>query len=57
MGYEDFTKMMILDGDNRVLTDSRGKDATRDLVQFVPFADFGGDSIKLAEEVLAEVPG
>ena len=57
VGQADFTKMQILDSDDRILVDSTGKAALRDIVQFVPFNQFkkqGSDV--LAEEVLKEIP-
>lgn len=36
IGSADFTNMEILDGDNG-LFDSKGRKASRDMVQFVPF--------------------
>eukprot|EP00828_Plagiopyla_frontata_P028001 TRINITY_DN3627_c0_g1_i9.p1 TRINITY_DN3627_c0_g1~~TRINITY_DN3627_c0_g1_i9.p1 ORF type:complete len:494 (-),score=38.94 TRINITY_DN3627_c0_g1_i9:542-2023(-) len=55
IGNADFSNMEILDGDDG-LWDSKGRKAQRDLVQFVPFNQFNGDPIKLAEEVLEELP-
>lgn len=57
VGNADFTNMEILDSDDVVLTDSRGRKAARDIVQFVPFEDFRQEGVQvLAEEVLEEVP-
>lgn len=47
---------MYLDGDDIPLTNQKGEKTKRDLVQFVEFNKFEGDSQKLAEEVLQEVP-
>jgi hypothetical protein len=56
VGTGDFGNMDLLDADGKRLTDHRGKQAGRDLVQFVPFYKFANDGTKLAEQVLAEVP-
>lgn len=56
IGDSDFSNMVILDGDGEKLKDSRGRRSRRDLVQFVEFRRFEGDEVKLAEEVLHEVP-
>ncbi|KAK8729394.1 hypothetical protein OTU49_008807, partial [Cherax quadricarinatus] len=63
VGGADFDNMEELDGDV-VRLSSNGRYAVRDIVQFVPFRDFQkGDRdshmarLKLAREVLAEVPG
>lgn len=55
VGGADFSLMEQLDGDDGVLTDSRGRAAVRDIVQFVEFRKCtqNGD---LAEQVLKEVP-
>jgi len=37
VGNDDFTKMRELDGDEKVLRNSKGQIATRDIVQFVRF--------------------
>jgi hypothetical protein len=55
IGNADFTKMNVLDGDEG-LFDSKGRKATRDLCQFVPYNDVKGDPTLLAEKVLEEVP-
>jgi len=61
VGNDDFEAMEVLDGDD-VRISSRGREAERDIVQFVPFRDFltNGNSMmsqaRLAKEVLAEVP-
>ena len=55
IGNADFGKMEILDGDQG-LYDSSGRKAKRDLVQFVPFNKFKGNPLKLAENVLEELP-
>ena len=48
--------MEVLDGDQRRLKDITGQVAVRDIVQFVPFEEFGRNPFKLREEVLKEVP-
>jgi len=55
VGNADFTNMEILDGDDG-LSNSNGVKAERDLVQFVPFRNFGGNHEELARHVLEEVP-
>ncbi|XP_069141533.1 copine-8-like isoform X2 [Argopecten irradians] len=64
VGNAEFDAMDVLDADDRKLS-SRGKQAVRDIVQFVPFRDFMGGKFgnnmqisqaALAKEVLAEIP-
>ncbi|XP_060064622.1 copine-8-like isoform X2 [Ylistrum balloti] len=64
VGNAEFDAMDVLDADNNRLS-SRGKQAVRDIVQFVPFRDFMGGKFgnnmqisqaALAKEVLAEIP-
>lgn len=40
VGNADFSAMEFLDGDNRMLRSHTGEEASRDIVQFVPFRDF-----------------
>jgi predicted lipoprotein len=57
VGDENFTKMVELDGDDKILRDQTGTAASRDIVQFVKFNEFNNRTVDaLAEEVLAEVP-
>ncbi|XP_077546757.1 copine-8-like [Haemaphysalis longicornis] len=62
VGNADFTNMNVLDGDVMRVSSS-GRQAERDIVQFVPFNKFIQDSnwqlnqARLAKEVLAEIPG
>lgn len=56
IGDADFSNMEILDADKVDLVDSKLNTATRDIVQFVKYADFSGDIGLLAEQVLCEVP-
>ena len=60
VGYEDFSAMEALDCDKGLLTSSRGKLATRDVVQFVEMRKFFSndtwDQQGLAQAVLHEVP-
>lgn len=60
VGAADFSAMEFLDSDDSLLKDTRGRVAERDIVQFVPFRKFSGDSMlqrmRLASEVLAELP-
>ena len=48
--------MEILDSDDRLLSDDLGNTAERDIVQFVPFEEFGRNPFRLREEVLQELP-
>lgn len=49
--------MNFLDADDKVLRNSSGVAAQRDIVQFVRFQDYAGRDISiLAEEVLREMP-
>ncbi|XP_038662795.1 copine-2 [Scyliorhinus canicula] len=57
VGNADFAAMEFLDGDNRVLRSYTGEEATRDIVQFVPFREFRNvPKETLAKSVLAELP-
>ncbi len=58
VGDEDFSLMKILDGDeNRLKSSSLGREAKRDIVQFVPFNEYRGAPLyKLAMETLDEIP-
>ena len=56
IGNDSFEEMVILDGDNVPIVDSRGLQRKRDLVQFVPFNKFKNNPTNLAEQVLEEVP-
>lgn len=56
IGNDDFHEMVILDGDNVPIVDSKGLQRKRDLVQFVPFNKFKNNPTNLAEQVLEEVP-
>jgi hypothetical protein len=56
IGNEDFSKMEILDADENPLIDSKGVKMARDIVQFVPFRNFGNSPSALTKEVLAEIP-
>ena len=55
IGGYNFANMNVLDADEEPLS-ANGKEAARDLVQFVPFRDYKNDPTKLAEEVLKEIP-
>ena len=57
VGNENFSSMEMLDSDDALLRDSGGREALRDIVQFVPFRDFHGNGAGLARAVLAELPG
>lgn len=57
VGNAEYDQMEALDGDveplySKTLRKYRG----RDIVQFVPFRDLRGDPIRLAKEVLGEIP-
>jgi hypothetical protein len=57
VGSEKFKQMKELDSDGKLLRDSKGGSASRDIVQFVKFKKYiqqGPE--KLAEKVLQEVP-
>jgi len=57
VGNANFLNMEILDSDNGVLVDRRGKSSIRNILQFVPFRDFRDKHYsKLAKETLAEIP-
>ena len=56
IGNDDFHEMIILDGDNDPITNSKGVKRMRDLVQFVPFNKYRNNPTNLAEQVLEEVP-
>lgn len=62
VGNADFSAMEVLDGDVARFS-AGGRQAERDIVQFVPFNKFlqGGNwqtsQARLAKEVLAEIPG
>jgi len=55
VGKADFSAMEKLDGDDVRLTDSQGKKAFRDIVQFVPYREFKSPEL-LAKETLEEIP-
>jgi hypothetical protein len=56
IGEENFESMQVLDADEQPLIDSKGRPMMRDIVQFVPFRNFGNSPTALAKEVLAEIP-
>jgi hypothetical protein len=56
IGNANFHNMDVLDADDNPLYDRNRRKADRDLVQFVPFNKFNNNPVKLAEEVLEEVP-
>lgn len=58
VGDADFEQMEQLDGDVAPLySNISRKYRDRDIVQFVPFRELRRDPIRLAKEVLQEVPG
>jgi len=56
IGNSDFANMAVLDADEFDLVDSNGREASRDIVQFVKYNDYSGNIAMLAEQVLCEVP-
>ncbi|XP_061569265.1 copine-3-like [Cololabis saira] len=56
VGEADFSAMEFLDSDDKLLISPTGDVAARDIVQFVPFRQFHGSSVALAQSVLAELP-
>ena len=56
IGNADFTNMNILDADDVVLKDRKGRQCDRDLVQFVPFKKYSYNGELLAQNVLEEIP-
>ena len=56
VGYENFTKMEQLDGDQKALANSRGIKAVRDIVQFVRFRSFKHQLHYFTEKALEEIP-
>lgn len=56
VGDADFTNMETLDNDDGILSDSQGRKAKRDCVQFVPFNQFKNNYEMLAKNVLEELP-
>ena len=57
IGGADFDQMETLDGDvNPLYSRSRKQYCARDIVQFVPFRELKNDPVRLAKEVLAEIP-
>lgn len=56
IGQANFDEMVLLDGDDGVLKNSKGQPVSRDVVQFVPLRKFSGNVVKLAAETLREIP-
>ncbi|XP_057680738.1 copine-3-like [Corythoichthys intestinalis] len=56
VGAADFSGMEFLDSDDKALLSPTGEAAARDIVQFVPFRSFHGNSVALTQSVLAELP-
>jgi hypothetical protein len=57
MGNANFDDMETLDADQNVLTDASGRNAARDIIQFVKFEDMTElASVEVAENILLEVP-
>ena len=56
IGNYDFSAMKFLDADKNPLVNSSGVMEMRDIVQFVDYKKYRGNSEKLIEEVLDEIP-
>jgi Copine/C2 domain len=56
LGNDSFQNMKELDADESPLIDSNGRKMMRDIVQFVPFREVNNSPIRLAKEVLEEIP-
>ena len=56
VGNDDFESMIKLDADEKPLINSEGEMAARDLVQFVPFLEYESNNVRLANQVLEEIP-
>lgn len=56
IGNENFDNMEQLDADTAPLINTRGERMIRDIVQFVPFRNFGYSPEALTKEVLMEIP-
>jgi hypothetical protein len=56
VGSENFDAMKKLDASKSRLIAKSKQEATRSIVHFVPFAKFQADSVRLANEVVTEVP-
>lgn len=57
VGSSEFYCMNELDGDQKRLVNSYGKESERDIVQFVPFDKYANNLDMLSKEVLKEIPG
>ena len=56
VGFENFTNMEKLDGDQKALANSKGIKAVRDIVQFVRFRSFKHQISQFIEKALEEIP-
>ncbi|KAG4097634.1 Copine-domain-containing protein [Neocallimastix lanati (nom. inval.)] len=57
VGKKDFTDMNVLDSDNKKLVSSSGKEAVRDIVNFIQLNKYRDDSpAELSQAVLNEIP-
>lgn len=56
IGDRNFDNMNVLEIDDAILTDSNGKRALRDIVQFVPFSKYENNTGQLAEFIFEEIP-
>lgn len=56
IGNANFQQMVTLDGDDFILTSSKGVQRKRDLVQFVRFNDYKDNFDALAQNVCEEIP-
>ena len=57
IGDEDFSQMIVLDADSKVLADKEGKVAARDIIQFVEFQELHEKAtVEINEIMMQEVP-
>jgi hypothetical protein len=56
IGESQFENMVVLDGDEVELTNSKGAKVSRDIVQFVKYNDYKVDVNRLSQELLKEIP-
>jgi hypothetical protein len=57
LGDSEFADMEVLDADDMILTDSKGRTAARDVIQLVKYNDFKNMGMReLALQVLDELP-
>lgn len=56
IGKGPFTSMSVLDGDQKQLTDKKGRKPVRDIVQFVDINSCANDPRQIGEHLLCELP-